>query len=96
MAIDATLVQNLRKEQHAILLKWIEASRRAPGWLDGYGLGCSYIDRRVKGGKGYGARQRYVELDHNAAGLMPALRGIRWWEIEAVLSEERRQAVRRE
>lgn len=90
MAIDATTIRNLRTKQRAFLLVWIEASRRATGWLDGYGLGRSYIDRRVRGGTSYSARRRYVELDHKIAGLMPALRGIHWWEIEAALSKWRR------
>lgn len=93
MAIGTRTIRDLPKEQYAALLIWIEASCHALGWLDGYGLGRSYIDSRARGGKTYAARRRYVELDHKTAGLVPALQGIHWREIEVALSGQHAPAV---
>lgn len=77
----AEIVETLTDDQVSALTEWTEAARTVPGWLDGYGLGQSYIDSRAKGGKGYAERQRYVTLDHATAKAVPELQGAAWGEV---------------
>jgi len=68
-------------EQAELINEWLEANAKAPGWLDGYGLGGSYIDTRVKAGAKTDGRQSYVDLDHGIAEKVPELRGYRASDI---------------
>lgn len=83
----AEIVETLNDEQIAALSEWTDASKSVPGWIDGYGLGGSYIDSRAKGGKGYAERRGYVALDHATAEAVPDLRGARWQEVAEAIAQ---------
>lgn len=74
MSIDPRDVA-ITDEQADAIRNWLEANAKAPGWLDGYALGASYIDTRVKSGANKDGRQAYVDLDHATAEKVPQLRG---------------------
>jgi hypothetical protein len=76
---------NLNASQIEALKVWLQANKTAPGWLDGYGLGQSYIDTRVSKGASRDGRKAYVKLDHNTATLVPDLVGLHSYEIREIL-----------
>lgn len=81
---------DLRPDQVEALERWLSARAGAPGWLDGYPLGRSYIDSRTRGGLTYHARKAYVRLDHATARMVPELAGRTGEEIRAHLRAIRR------
>lgn len=84
MVIDPSEV-TITDEQAELVTKWLEANSKAPGWLDGYALGASYIDTRAKAGAKRDGRQAYVDLDHEIAEKVPELRGYASYDIREYL-----------
>lgn len=81
-------LENVIIDEHQAtrLEEWVEANKMAPGWLDGYALGKTYIDSRVNGGKGITARRRYVSLDHAVAQEVPQLAGFHADDVRSFLA----------
>ena len=74
MPIDPNVVK-ITDPQAAQLGRWLEANGKVVGWINGFGLGKSYLDPRAAGGADTDGRRAYVKFDHEIAEEVPTLRG---------------------
>lgn len=93
-ATTAEQIAALGAGQRQALETWIRASSTVTGWVDGYGLGRSYVDARQGRDRGAVQRKAYVRLDHATAKAVPELAGHPWREVSQALATFHRDAER--